>query len=89
MLKQIFGPNKSLNQYHGEFANIFIKHNESIFEYIARIKELKSAIIDWELTTHRSLGDYTLYQIETDTLESFINGYPPNLLVRVKFEGYN
>lgn len=88
-LKQVFGPNKSLNQYRGELANTFMKHNDSIFDYIARIKELKSAIIDCELTTHGSLNDYTLYQIENDTLESFVNGLPPDLLVRVKLEGYS
>lgn len=88
-LKQVFGPNKSLNQYRGELVNTFMKHNDSIFDYIARIKELKSVIIDCELTTHGYLNDYTLYQIENDTLDSFINGLPPDLLVRVKLEGYN
>lgn len=86
-LKLIFGPNKSLNQYRGELANAYMKPNETIFDFIARIKELKEALIDGHSEIHR-LDDWTLDNINADVLASFINGLPLELLIRVKIEGF-
>jgi len=47
-LKLIFGLNKSVDQYRGELANIYMRPNENIFDYISRVQELKNAIIDGE-----------------------------------------
>lgn len=44
-LKRIFGPNKTLNQYRGELGNAYMRPNESVLDYIGRIKELQTAII--------------------------------------------
>jgi len=40
-LKLIFGPNKSVDQYRGELANIYMKQNENIFDYISRVQEIR------------------------------------------------
>lgn len=47
-LKLIFGPNKSVDQYREELGNIYMKQNENIFNYIVRVQELRTAIIDGE-----------------------------------------
>ena len=80
-LKLIFGPNKSVDQYRGELANVFMKSNENIFDYISRVQELKNAIIDGERPDEEGK-----LHIERKAAASFINGLPPDLLVRVKLE---
>jgi len=88
-LKKIFGPNKSLNQYRGELGNIYMLPNEDIFTYIDRIKELQTAITDETIRIMGPLDEWTRFGIESDVLESFINGLPSELLVRVKLHGQN
>lgn len=87
-LKQIFGPNKSLNQYKGELGNAFMKSNENILDYVARIKELRTAIIDGEFELNKRLDDWIIDNIDSDVLDSFVNGLPSELLIRVKLEGF-
>lgn len=86
-LKKIFGPNKSLNQYRGELGNLYMLPSEDIFYYIERTKELRSAIMDGEINLYGSLSPQDEDRIDQDVLESFINGLPTDLLVRVKLEG--
>jgi len=85
-LKRIFGPNKSVDQYRGELANIYMKPNESIFDYIERVKELRAAIIDGETNTTGFIDEITKDNIEHSVTTSFINGLPSDLLIRVKLE---
>lgn len=86
-LKKIFGPNKSLNQYRGELGNLYMLPSEDIFNYIERTKELRSAIMDGEINLYGTLLSQDEDRIDQDVLESFINGLPTDLLVRVKLEG--
>jgi hypothetical protein len=85
-LKLIFGTNKSVDQHRGELANIFMKANENIFDYIARVQELRTAIIDGEADICGYLEDEIKDNIEKSVTNSFINGLPSDLLVRVKLE---
>lgn len=88
-LRLIFGPNKSVNQYRGELGNAFMKPNEDIFDYIERLKELKTVIIDCETNRpNRYYDEWTIDNIEQEVLESFINGLPPDLNIRVRLEGH-
>ncbi|KAL6419456.1 hypothetical protein ACFW04_011397 [Cataglyphis niger] len=86
-LKRIFGPNKSVDQYRGELANIYMKPNENIFDYIERVKELRAAIIDGETDAGGYIDEITKDNIERSVTTSFINGFPSDLLIRVKLEG--
>jgi len=63
--------------------------NEDIFTYIERIKELQTAIIDETIRIMGPLDEWTRFGIESDVLESFINGLPSKLLVCVKLHGQN
>lgn len=85
-LKKIFGPNKSVDQYRGELANIFMKPNENIFDYITRVQELRTAIIDEEMTVSGYIEESLKDRIEQNAMNSFINGLPSDLLIRVKLE---
>ena len=85
-LRKIFGPNKSTDQYRGELANIYMKNNENLFDYIERVKELQTAIVDGESTDYGTIDSTTRAAIEFTTKESFINGLPSDLLIRVKLE---
>jgi len=86
-LKKIFGPNKSLNQYRGELGNLYMMPNEDIFNYVERAKNLHAAITDGEVDMYGSLSPQDEDRIDHDVLESFVNGLPSELLVRVKLEG--
>jgi len=86
-LKKIFGPNKSLNQYRGELGNLYMMPNEDIFNYVERAKNLHAAITDGEVDMYGSLLPQDEDRIDHDVLESFVNGLPSELLVRVKLEG--
>lgn len=85
-LKRIFGSNKTVDQYRGELANIYMKPNENIFDYIERVKELRAAIIDGETNTTGYIDEITKDNIEHTVTTSFINGLPSDLLIRVKLE---
>lgn len=88
-LKEIFGPNKSTDQYRGELANVYMKPNENIFDYVERVKELYANIIDGKTLPSGDIDMYTKWEIECKARDSFINGLPPELLVRVKLEHCN
>lgn len=85
-LRRIFGPNKSTDQYRGELANIYMKQGENLFDYIERVKELQTAILDGESTDYGYLDSAQRAAIEHTTMESFVNGLPSDLLIRVKLE---
>lgn len=85
-LKEVFGPNKSTDQYRGELANIYMKPNEHILDYVERVKELRTLILDGESTTSGHIDEERRTLIEMRAKDSFINGLPPELLVRVKLE---
>ena len=85
-LRRIFGPNKSTDQYRGELANVYMKSNENLFDYIQRVKELQTAILDGESTEHGFIDSASRAAIEYTTMESFVNGLPSDLLIRVKLE---
>lgn len=88
-LKQIFGPNKSLNQHRGKLGNAYMRQNEIIFDFIARIKELQTAILDCKTTQSGIIDQCTIRNIEHDALDSFVNGLPSDLLVKLKLEGFS
>lgn len=61
--------------------------SEDIFNYIERTKELRFAIVDGEINLYGTLLPQDEDRIDQDVLQSFINGLPTDLLVRVKLEG--
>lgn len=88
-LKRIFGPNKTLNQYRGELGNAYMRHNETMLDYISRIKEIQTAITSCETEQKGPLDSWTTNGIEQDVLDSCVNGLPSELLIRLKIDGYD
>jgi len=88
-LKSIFDPNKSTDQYRGELANIYMKPNKNIFDYIGKVKELRTAIIDGETSPNGYIDEIVKHQIEMSVTDNFLNGLPSDLLIRVKLERYS
>lgn len=87
-LKEIFGASRSVNQYKGELGNLAKGKTEHVLDYISRVKDLHSAIIEGEI---QSLGRLTRAQresLEDETMECFVTGLPPDFRLRLKFEGY-
>lgn len=87
-LRKIFGPNKSTDQYRGELANIYMKPNENLLDYVERVKELRTSILDGETTESGYIDAPLKESIEISARDSFVNGLPSDLLIRVKLEGY-
>lgn len=85
-LKETFGPNKNTDQYRGEFANIYMKPGEDILDYVARVREYHSIIIDCETDRTGYINPDTRDQIDSSAMTNFVNGLPPDLLIRVKLE---
>lgn len=88
-LKQIFGPNKSTDQYRGELANIYMKPNEHILDYAGRVKELANCVIDGEMGASGYIETSARQLIEHNARDSFINGLPSDLLIRVRLREIN
>ncbi|XP_076302029.1 uncharacterized protein LOC143220224 [Lasioglossum baleicum] len=77
-LKDIFGPHHTIDHYRGEMANIYMRANEHILQYISRVKDLRTAIID----CHRD--DPDMVEIDVLTKNSFIRGLIPKLRPEVR-----
>jgi len=48
LLTEVVGTHKTLNQYKGELSVIYMKTKQHILDYIIRVKDLRSAILDTE-----------------------------------------
>ncbi|KYN00134.1 hypothetical protein ALC62_09095 [Cyphomyrmex costatus] len=76
LLTGAFGLPKTIDQYRGELSIIFLKPQEHVLDYISRVKELRTAIIDLERREKRYLDPYFLSQVDDLTARSFIDGLP-------------
>ncbi|XP_066600125.1 uncharacterized protein [Prorops nasuta] len=86
ILKHAFAPARSRYYYKGQLASIYKAAEESIIDYIARIKDLHTAILEDEdldegTNSSKELNDFTLV--------SFIEGLPHDYKLYLRLEGYN
>jgi len=88
-LKKTFGTGKSSNYYRGQLSINYKKPNEHILDYIGRVKDLKSAIIEGDQTVlKRQLVIDEIALIDSFALESFYEGLPREFRTELKAEGY-
>ena len=66
-LKDVFGPQRTVDQYCGDLANIYTRPSERIMEYISRVKDLHDVIIDCDR------ANIDIGNIDNLTTTSFIN----------------
>lgn len=89
-LKQTFGPGRSSNYYRGQLSIAYKKQNEHILDYIGRIKDLKTAIIEGDQSNlGRPLSDPELTSIESFALEASLEGLPREYRIELRAEGYS
>ncbi|KOC71215.1 hypothetical protein WH47_06137 [Habropoda laboriosa] len=70
-LKKVFGPQKTVDHYRGDMANIYMREEEHILDYIARVKDIRNAIIDCDAST--------IAEIDNLTVDCFTRGIIPQL----------
>jgi len=65
-----------------------MKPSENLFDYVERVKELRTAILDGKTTPFGFIDESIKESIEISARDSFVNGLPSDLLIRVKLEQY-
>ena len=73
VLKETFGPRMDIDQIKGDLAHIYMRKGEHILDYISRVKDLRSAILDCD----RDLIDTR--EVDELTAKRFIKGLPNQL----------
>ncbi|KYQ49637.1 hypothetical protein ALC60_11284 [Trachymyrmex zeteki] len=76
LLNGAFGSAKTIDQYRGELSTIFIRREEHMLDYISRVKDLRSAILDAERRSRGSLPPSIANEIDALTARSFCDGLP-------------
>jgi len=76
LLTKTFGPRKTIDQYRGELSNEYLKPHEHIVDYISRVKDLRTSILDTERRTKGRLDPRFVSEIDALTAKSFCAGLP-------------
>jgi len=76
LLTGAFGSPKTLDQYRGELSTIFLRPNEHVLDYISRVKDIRTAILDAERRDKRKLDPHFIAEINNLTARSFYEGLP-------------
>lgn len=79
-LRDVLSPYKTVEHYRGELASIQQFANEHIIDFISRVKDLRTAIIDvaeWEIE---------IEEVNTLTAKSFIRGLIPQIRLEIRVE---
>ena len=88
-LKRTFGSGRTANYYRGQLSIIHKKPAEHILDYIGRIKDMRTAIIEGDQTNFdRRLTEPEIASIDALALESFYEGLPREYRVELRAEGY-
>lgn len=77
-LRSVLGPYKFVDQYRGELASVSQSKSEHILDYITRVKDLRTAVID------ATEGNIDLIEIDDFVAESFLRGMIPKLRSEVR-----
>lgn len=89
-LKRTFGSGRNSNNYRGQLSVAHKKTNEHILDYIGRIKDLKTAIIEGDQTNlNRSLTESEISSIKSFALETLFEGLPREYRIELRAEEYN
>ena len=73
LLKETFGPRMDIDEIKGDLAHIYMRKGEHILDYISRVKDLRSAILDCD----RDLVDTR--EVDDLTAKRFVKGLPNQL----------
>jgi len=76
LLTRTFGSRKTIDQYRGELSNEYLKPHEHIIDYISRVKDLRTSIMDAERRAKGRLDPRFISEIDALTAKSFCAGLP-------------
>ena len=76
LLNGAFGSSNTIDQYRGELSTSYIKKNEHMLDYISRVKDLRTAILDAERRTGGTLHPRRITEVDALTARSFCEGLP-------------
>ncbi|EZA57386.1 hypothetical protein X777_02649 [Ooceraea biroi] len=88
LLNRVFGEKKTVRQYHGDLSYTYWKTNEHIFDYIDRVKDLHSCILDEERRQRGDLTNDKVAEIDAEVAEAFCKGLPPEFRMQLSNEHY-
>ncbi|XP_014476749.1 PREDICTED: uncharacterized protein LOC106745560, partial [Dinoponera quadriceps] len=89
LLNRAFGSHKTIDQYRGELSTIFLRPREHILDYITRVKDLRTSILDAERREHGTLDEYVTLNIDALTARSFCEGLPLEFRIQLSSDDYN
>lgn len=84
LLTAAFGHSKTLDQYQGELGSIYLRPKEHIIDYISRVKELRSAILDCYRRQHYEIDNATVVSVNKLVVRSFCEGLPLEYRLQIR-----
>lgn len=88
LLTGAFGSSKTLDQYRGELSTVYLKPLEHIIDYISRVKDLRTNILDAERRMKGYLDTNFVAEIDGLTARSFCEGLPLEYRLQLKPNSY-
>lgn len=88
LLNGAFGSPKTIDQYRGELSACYLKAGEHMLDYISRIKDLRTAILDAERRERGTLSLAEIDNIDGLTARSFCDGLPLQYRLQMHQEHY-
>ncbi|XP_070521652.1 uncharacterized protein [Cardiocondyla obscurior] len=89
LLNDAFGQPKTIDQYRGELSTVYLKQHEHVLDYISRVKDLRTAILDAERRKNGSLDARLSAEIDSLTARSFCDELPLEYRLQLTAEMYN
>lgn len=89
LLNGAFGSPKTIDQYRGELSACYLKAGEHMLDYISRIKDLRTAILDAERREKGILSTAEVDNVNGLTARSFCDGLPLQYRLQMHREHYS
>lgn len=89
LLNGAFGSPKTIDQYRGELSACYLKAGEHMLDYISRIKDLRTAILDAERREKGILSLAEIDNVDGLTARSFCDGLPLQYRLQMCQEHYS
>lgn len=88
LLNGAFGSPQTIDQYRGELSAIYLKPHEHVLDYISRVKDLRTTILDTERRLQGQLNLHFLAEIDQLTSRSFCDGLPLEFRLQMRTDKY-
>lgn len=88
LLNGAFSPPKTIDQYRGELSSVFLKPQEHVLDYISRVKDLRTTILDADRRFKGQVDLHFLAEIDELTSRLFCDGLPLEYRLQMKTDKY-